>query len=1512
MHRIAATPGGWNPQAEGVIFIEQTPAPIIFLTAADTDIQTLAAAVNKLPFNFPELRVANLLHLQQQLTIDTYADDILSKAKVIIVRLLGGRSYWSYGLEVLQDVIEKNQAKLIVIPGDDRPDPDLISHSNVAISLVNQFWQYLIEGGVDNFVNGLKFIANICLEKSYDFASPISVPRVGIYPWQKEDKKTKAKVGILFYRAHYLSGNVAPIDALCQALIEKNLEPVPVFVSSPRDVEVQGEILEYFQPENAEAIQLLLNTTSFAVSVVNEEGRRKKKEGKSKKWIDNQISNNCQHPVEGRVLNPKEKDNQDSELENLSFPPLLKNGKNLDIPVLQVIFSGGNFEQWESEFQGLSPRDVAMNIALPEVDGNIISRAVSFKAVQVWNSQIETDVVSYFPVQDRIEFVSELAANWIKLRQTPASQRRIALILANYPNRDGRLANGVGLDTPASCVEIIQALEGAGYYLENIPATGDELIKHLTSGITNDLESRELRSVFQYLSLAEFETYFASLPEVVREKIIQRWGKIADTDFATDVGINSTIIPLSFFKSLSSNFSESQKDNDENFGKDVGINSTIIPPSFLKSVSSNFSEFQKDNHQKGNDEDFGKDVGINSTIIPSSFSKDVSSNFSESQKDSEVKEIDNFPIPGIQLGNIFVGIQPSRGYDIDPSLNYHAPDLEPTPNYLAFYYWLREKFKIDAIIHVGKHGNLEWLPGKSVGLSQECFPEIAIGALPHFYPFIVNDPGEGSQAKRRSQAVIIDHLTPPMTRAEIYGALQELETLIDEYYEAQNLDISRLSVIRERIINLIEKEGLDKDLSFLEKDSDNTDFATNVRINSTINLPSFSASKSSNFLEFEKDKFSTEIEGVTSDFSTLEKPSDFLSHPEPNREKFSTETEGVTSDSCYSKKDSDFLSHPEPNREKFSTEIEDVTSDSCYSKKDSANKDFATDIRINSTNDENTRFAKLITNIDGYLCELKEAQIRDGLHIFGQSPQGQQLRDLIVAIARHPSTTRLGLTRALAKDLNLDFDPLTDDFSTIINDKSLIDGKSCRTLGDAVELLEEKAANLVEILINQNQINSPFPQTNKELEWIRQNLLPALQKTDQEITNLLIGLDGKYIPSGSSGAPTRGRPDVLPTGRNFYSVDIRAIPTETAWRIGQLAAENLIERYTQENGEYPQTLGLSIWGTSTMRTGGDDIAEALALLGVKPVWDRPSRRVIDFEILPISILGRPRVDVTLRISGFFRDAFPNIIDLFDQAVIAVANLDELETENPLAAQVKKEVKYWQELGLTEVQAKARSQYRIFGSKPGAYGAGLQGLIESQNWQNDQDLARAYINWSSYAYTGINNSYNSEKRVINSPEVFSQRLQQMQIVLHNQDNREHDLLDSDDYYQFQGGMTVAVRALTGKNPHTYFGDNSMPENPKVRQLKEQIARVYRSRVINPKWIAGVMRHGYKGAFEMAATIDYLFAYDATAKCVEDFMYQGVAEAYIFDENVQSFISRKNPWALRDMAERLLEANQRNLW
>ena len=1219
MHRIAAMPGGWNPEDEGVVYIQQDPAPIVIITAQDTDISALARAVDQLP-DAAEVRVASLLALQQELTIDTYADDVLEQAQVIVVRLLGGVSYWAYGLEVVQDIADRTGAKLIVVPGDDRPDPALTSRSTVPLVDVNQVWRYFTEGGVGNFKNLLRFLGDRYLGLGVGFDDPNVIPKVGLYPFPVF-KIEHPRVGILFYRAHYLAGNTAPIDAMCQALIDRDLTPVPIFVASLRDPEVQFDILSVFKPKDEPSILALLNTTSFS------------------------------------VLNPVPLYSQThSSIETSNHPDAPELWQQLNIPVLQMILSGGTEADWASQLRGLSPRDTAMNVALPEVDGRIISRAVSFKAVQEKHPRLQTEVVGYQPVQNRIEFVADLAKNWVNLSVKQVCDRKVALILANYPNRDGRLANGVGLDTPQSCVEILNALQQAGYVVSAIPEDGDELIRWLTRGVTNDVEGREIRSVYQSLSSTDYATYFTSLPLEVQDGMEKRWGVLSNSNFA---------------------------------------------------------------------------------------------------------------VPGIQLGNIFIGIQPARGYDTDPSLNYHAPDLEPTHDYLAFYEWVRSTFGASAVVHVGKHGNLEWLPGKSIALSEQCYPEVALGPMPHFYPFIVNDPGEGAQAKRRSQAVILDHLTPPMTRAELYGDLQALENLVDEYYEAMNLDPTRMKPLREKILNLLEVSELNADLGLK-----------------------------------------------------------------------------LTAEELKARFENTVMSH-----------------------------------------------------LDRSLCELKEAQIRDGLHILGVCPSGSQLRDLVIAIARYPQAGRIGLSRAVAEELGFDFDPLTADPA------ELLDGEY-RSVKDAIDRIEQVAIELVDAVISGEPIECHAP-LQSELSWIAQTLLPGLYKTTDEITNLIRGLDGQYIPAGPSGAPTRGRPEVLPTGRNFYSVDIRSVPTESAWDVGRKAAETLVERYTQENGEYPKTLGLSIWGTSTMRTGGDDLAQALALLGVRPVWDGISRRVIDFEVIPVRTLGRPRVDVTLRVSGFFRDAFPNLIELFHQASALVSTLNESSDDNPIAHTVQKDTQTWTNQGLDAHLALEQAQYRVFGSKPGAYGAGLQGLIESQNWTDDGDLAQAYLNWSSYAYTGKGSGQAA-------PQAFQSRMTGLQVVLQNQDNREHDLLDSDDYYQFQGGMVVAVKSLSARQPTTYFGDNSNTANPKVRSLSEEIAKVYRSRVINPKWIAGVIRHGYKGAFEMSATVDFLFGYSATTGEVPDHMYEGIAQAYLFDETVQQFLKKSNVWAARDMAERLLEAHQRKLW
>ena len=721
-------------------------------------------------------------------------------------------------------------------------------------------------------------------------------------------------------------------------------------------------------------------------------------------------------------------------------------------------------------------------------------------------------------------------------------------------------------------------------------------------------------------------------------------------------------------------------------------------------------------------------------------------------------------------------MQPARGYNIDPLKTYHDAALVPPHGYLAFYAWLRTSLDVHAVVHMGKHGNLEWLPGKALALSAECFPEVALGALPHLYPFIVNDPGEGSQAKRRAQAVIIDHLTPPLTRAESYGPLAELEQLVDEYYDAAGMDPRRLRHLARAILELSRRIGLDRDCG------------------------------------------------------------------------------------------------------------------------------------IGDSEGEDAALAKL----DNYLCELKELQIRDGLHIFGESPRGAQLVDLLVALTRLPRGKGEGgdasLLRALAADLAIGrgFDPLDCALGEPwrgARPRALDGPEPWRSNGDTVERLERLARALV---AGASVPEAGWARTRAVLQEIEDRLRPALAASGAaELAGLLAGLEGRFVEPGPSGAPTRGRLDVLPTGRNFYSLDSRTVPTPAAWQLGWKSAGLLLERHRQEHGEWPQALALSAWGTSNMRTGGDDIAQALALMGVRPSWDAASRRVTGFEVLPLSILDRPRVDVTLRISGFFRDAFPSQIDLVDSAARAVAALEEPPELNPLAARVEKDAGALVSQGVDEATARRRAGHRVFGSKPGAYGAGLQALIDERCWEEEGDLARAYLAWGGYAY-GAGAEGAAEHRL------FERRLAAVDGVVHNQDNREHDLLDSDDYYQFEGGLAAAVRHLSGREPAVYHNDHSRPERPQIRTLGEEVARVVRARVVNPKWIAGVMRHGYKGAFEMAATVDYLFAFAATARAVGDHHFDAVYEAYLADERVRGFLTDNNPAAAREIAERLLEAEARGLW
>jgi cobaltochelatase CobN len=580
---------------------------------------------------------------------------------------------------------------------------------------------------------------------------------------------------------------------------------------------------------------------------------------------------------------------------------------------------------------------------------------------------------------------------------------------------------------------------------------------------------------------------------------------------------------------------------------------------------------------------------------------------------------------------------------------------------------------------------------------------------------------------------------------------------------------------------------------------------------------------------------------------------------------------------------------------------------------------------VEASNDDS-----VLEGLDTYLCEIKEAQIRHGLHRLGELPVEDKLADTLVALLRLPrgnEITSQGILHVLMKDFSLshhgfdqhDFDPMQSLRMPWLGIKPdallLVSDADWRTHADTKERLELFAKDMMQTYLIQghstDELATSFPQTAVLLSHAKKTLMLALEKSaNDEIQALITGLAGGFIPPGPSGAPTRGRLDTLPTGRNFFSVDNRAIPSPAAWAIGQKSAEALIQRHLQEHGDYPKDLGLSVWGTATMRTGGDDIAQAFALMGVRPIWAPGSNRVTDFEMLSCMQMGRPRVDVTLRVSGFFRDAFANVMRLYDAAVQAIAEYEEPGNGNTIRANVQARKQTLLGQGMDEEQASRQASYRVFGSKPGAYGAGLQGLIDERCWDTKADLAEAYVNWGGYAYDG--NSQSGKQDGVEAKSAFVERLSQLDVVVQNQDNREHDILDSDDYYQFQGGMTNAVTTFSGQAPSVYHSDHSNPSSPKIRTLKEELNRVVRSRVLNPKWIEAMQTHGYKGAFEMTATVDYLFAYDATTDLVADYQYEQVTDRLLLDPDNQAFMRDNNPHALEEMGERLLEAIQRGMW
>ena len=1145
---------------------------------------------------------------------------VLEACDLIVARILGSPQLLCSGF----DRFRAAGKPMVMLGGEQTPDAALMELSTVPMGVAADAHAYLAHGGPDNLGQLHAFLCDTVLLTGAGFEAPVEQPVWGVLPRAPRADEFSPRIGILFYRAQYAAGNTAYVEALADAVDASGGIGIPIFAASLRSA--PSGLLDYLASCDA------LITTVLAAG-----GTRP-------------------------AMASAGGDEEAWDVRDLAA---------LDIPIVQGLCLTWDRASWAASDEGMTPLDVATQVAVPEFDGRIITVPFSFKETNA------DGLPTYVADHERCCRVAEIALNHARLRHIPAAQRRIAIVLSAYPTKHSRIGNAVGLDTPVSVIRLLRAMRAAGYDLGapgEIPGTGlidpvdgehpdttagNALIHALISAGGQDpewLTAEQLSGQPVRIAADVYRRWLAQLPADLVTAITAAWGDA----------------PGELFVDRSRN------------------------------------------------------------------------------RDGEIVAA------ALQAGNLVILVQPPRGFGENPIAIYHDPDLAPSHHYVAVYRWLEREFGAHAVIHVGKHGNLEWLPGKNLGMSASCGTDAAIGSMPLIYPFLVNDPGEGTQAKRRAHATIVDHLVPPMARAESYGDIARLEQLLDEYAQVNAMDPAKAPALRGEIWTLITAAQLDHDLG-------------------------------------------------------LEKA--------PEDEVFD-----------------DFVLH-----------------------------------------------------VDGWLCEIKDAQIRDGLHVLGQVPDGAELINLVLAVLRSPQIFggQVNGVPGLRAALGLGENASLSEVDAV--------EEQARELVAAVAGSEWSVDAVPEIV--ERTVRAPNEVVSAALRFACQEVVPRLARTGDEITAILHALDGGYVPAGPSGSPLRGLINVLPTGRNFYSVDPKAIPSRLAYQTGQAMAESLLQRHLDETGVYPQSVGLSVWGTSAMRTSGDDIAEVLALLGVMPSWDEASRRVVGLEAIDLTELGRPRIDVTVRISGFFRDAFPHVVAMLDDAVRLVVDRDEPSQLNFVRQHAQDD--------LAAHGDHRRATTRIFGSKPGSYGAGMLPLIEAGNWRNDHDLAEVYSTWGGFAY-------GRDLDGIPAREDMEANYRRIAVAAKNVDTREHDIADSDDYFQYHGGMVATVRALTGADPKAYVGDSTAPDAIRTRSLTEETARVFRARVINPRWIAAMQRHGYKGAFELAATVDYLFGFDATAGVVPDWMYSQLAESYVLDKDNQDFMKHANPWALRGIIEKLSEAVDRGLW
>ncbi len=1097
MHILATTSASLDDLAEPVD-LRQTPADIVALSFTDSDLSGLAAGWQQDAPNLPSMRLASLRELKHPMSVDLWIDSVATHARVILVRILGGYDWWRYGCDRLAALARERGIKLALLPGECRDvDERLIDASTLPREELDGLLAYFREGGPANMRALVGRLAQLAGQEGHAAAAAQPVPRAGFYlpgkgsvglsEVRQDCLAGAAVVPILFYRSMLLAADVAPIDALYTALDERGIAAVPVFVASLKDKESLSFVETAFE---ALSPTLIVTATAFASGA--EAG------------------------------------------ETTVFD-------RAGVPVMQAIVATTRREAWAGNQRGLAPADLAMHVVLPELDGRIHAGAIAFKAEGAGNDKLGFRGFINQPEPDRVEQIAERIVKFIGLRQTLRAERKLVILIPDYPAAAGRTGYAVGLDVPASVLAMLKDLKEEGYVVGDIPENPRELLNLLERGCEG-------------LCLKQYCLLTGALPAGAMNMVEEAWG---------------------------------QPDID---------------------------------------------------------------NCVERQPRKE------FRFRAATFGNITVALAPDRGRSANHRADYHDPALPPHHALVAFGLWIQKTLGCHAIVHVGAHGTLEWLPGKTVALSRDCFPEIVTGSLPVVYPFIVSNPGEAAQAKRRIAAVTLGHLPPPLVEAGLDDNKLMLERLVDEYVQADGLDRRR----RDRLAKLIVEKARE------------TGLAAEA--------------------------------GVGHDDAT-----------------------------------------------------------------DSA-----------------------LQRIDSWLCDLKDFAIKDGLHIYGRTAEGSDS-------LRRDSAAR------------------------------------------------ERAA-------------------------------------------LIAALDGRHIAAGPSGAPARGRLDVLPTGRNLFTADPRTMPTPTAFELGRAAANEVLRRYAQDHGDWPRSLVIDLWGSASLRTGGEEIAQGLALMGCRPQWDPATGRVTAIEVLPAASIGRSRVDVTWRISGLFRDMFPAQIALLHAAAKAVSERNEEGSENPLAA---------------EARLSGHVPSRIFGSSPGTYGAGLEDRLASGDWQSRKELGRAYLDAGSHAYGGAE----GEGRA--APGAFADRIAEAELLIHNGDDPGRDLLEGSADVAFIGGFAAAVAALGG-SADVIALDTTDPARPRARSLTEAVSRVVRARATNPRFIEGQLRHGPRGAAEFAETVDRLIGFAETTEAIPAPLIEAVHDAYLGDARVREFILRENPAAARAIAERFASARRRGLW